>query len=328
MIAAHPKHSFFHTTEWAQVLADTYGYSPVYFAAGEAGGIGSLLPLMEVDSWLMGRRGVGLPFTDNCDPLCADAGTLQNLFQSAVEFGKSRNWKYLECRGGREQFGAVPTSFLFYGHTLDLTAGEDELFSRLKNSIRWSLRKAGKNGVTVEVLQSHEAVRTFYWLQCKTRKRHGLPPQPLKFFLNIHKHILSQNMGMVFLAKHHGRPIAGSVFFYLGDRAIYKYGASDETFLNLRGGNLVMWTAVKECVRRGVKHLNLGRTSLDNEGLRRFKLGWGAGEHKIEYVKFDLKKNQFVTDRVNASGWRTRIFRRLPAFLSRCIGTVLYKHWG
>ena len=76
----------------------------------------------------------------------------------------------------------------------------------------------------------------------------------------------------------------------MGGRAIYKYGASDETFQDLRGGNLVMWAAIKNFVRAGgAKHLDLGRTSLGNEGLRKFKLGWGAREEKIEYVKYDLR---------------------------------------
>ena len=122
----------------------TYGYAPVYFASGETGGSRSILPLMEVDSWLTGRRGIGLPFTDECEPLCQDATTFQKLFQSAVEFGKSRNWKYIECRGGRELFGRVPASLSFYGHGLDLTAGEDEVFSRLGSSVRRAIRKAEK----------------------------------------------------------------------------------------------------------------------------------------------------------------------------------------
>ena len=328
LIASQPKHSFFHTAEWAKVLADTYGYTPVYFAAGETDGGRSILPLMEVDSWLTGRRGIGLPFADVCGPLCADAGTFQKLFQSAVEFGKSRNWKYIECRGGRELFGKVPASLLFYGHRLDLTAGEDGLFSHLESSVRRAIRKAEKTGVTVQVLQSHEAVEVFYSLQCQTRKKHGLPPQPFRFFLNIHRHILSQDMGMVVLARYDGRPIAASVYVNLGDRAIYKYGASDEAFQDLRGSNLVMWAAIKEYVRRGAKHLDLGRTSIGNEGLRKFKLGWGAEEHKIEYVKFDMRKNEFMTDVDETSGWHTRIFRRMPAFLSRAAGAVLYKHWA
>ena len=328
LLAAQSKRSFFHTAEWAKVLADTYGYKPVYFGAVAVVGGYSWLPLMEVDSWLTGRRGIGLPFTDDCEPLCAGDGTFEKIFRDAVEFGKSRGWKYIECRGGRELFGAVPASLSFYGHNLDLTAGEDELFSRLDSSVRRAIRKAEKAGVKVEVLQSQEAVQIFYVLQCQTRKKHGLPPQPFKFFLNIHRHILSRDMGMVVLARHEGRLIAASIYFNFGDEAIYKYGASDEAYQDLRGGNLVMWAAIKECARRGAKHLDLGRTSLGNEGLRKFKLGWGAVEHKIEYVKFDLKKNEFVTDADGVSGWHTRVFRRLPIFLSRAIGGILYKHWA
>lgn len=324
LVAAQPDHSFFHAVEWAKVLADTYGYAPVYFAAGET----ALLPLMEVDSWLTGRRGIGLPFTDDCQPLGADAGTFQKLFQSAVEFGKIRNWKYLELRGGRELFGEVPASLSFYGHGLDLTAGEDKLFLQLESSVRRAIRKAEKSGVTVEILQSAEAVRIFYSLQCQTRKKHGLPPQPFKFFLNIHRHILSQDMGMVVLARHEGRPVAASVYFHFEGRAIYKFGASDEAFQDLRGANLVMWAAIKELVRRGAKHLDLGRTSLANDGLRKFKLGWGAEEDIIEYIKFDLKKNEFVAGADKTSGWHTRVFRRLPVFWSRAVGAALYKHWA
>jgi hypothetical protein len=328
LLAAQPRCSFFHTTEWARVLTDTYGYTPVCFGADGAGGGKSWLPLMEVDSWLTGRRGIGLPFTDDCKPLCAEAGIFQKLFRNAVEFGKNRGWKYIECRGGRELFHEVPASLSFYGHSLDLTADEAGLFSRLESSVRRAVRKAEKAGVTVQVLQSQEAVRAFYRLQCMTRKKHGLPPQPFDFFLNIYRHILSQNMGIVVLAKHQGRPVAGSVYFNFGDEVIYKFGASDERYQDLRGPNLVMWTAIKEFARRGAKRMDLGRTSMGNEGLRKFKLGWGAGEHKIEYVKFDLKKNEFVTDADGTSGWHTRIFRRLPGALSRTVSMVLYKHWA
>jgi len=328
LLAAHPKRSFFHTAEWAKVLTETYGYTPVYFRAGGADGSASWLPLMEVDSWLTGRRGISLPFTDDCEPLCSDAGTFQNIFRDAVEFGRLRRWKYIECRGGRELFYEVPASLSFYGHSMDLTAREDELFARLDSSVRRAIRKAERAGVTVEVSQSQEAVEVFYGLQCRTRKKHGLPPQPLTFFLNIHRHILSHNMGMVILARYQGRPVAGSVYFNFGDKAIYKFGASDETHQDLRGGNLVMWTAIKECVRRGAKRLDLGRTSMGNEGLRKFKLGWGTAERNIEYVKFDLRKNEFVTGLDDTSGWHTRVFHRMPGLLSRAVGAALYRHWA
>jgi hypothetical protein len=169
-------------------------------------------------------------------------------------------------------------------------------------------------------------MEVFYSLHCKTRRKHGLPPHPFAFFRNIHEHILSHNLGMVVIARHENHPIAASVYFQLGARAVYKYGASDEAFQHLRGANLVMWEAVKWHARQGAKTLHLGRTSIGNEGLRRFKLGWGAGEQKIEYVKYDLRNSRFVTDADESTGWYNRVFKVLPIGLSRLIGAVLYRH--
>jgi hypothetical protein len=328
LIKRQPDFSFFHGSAWAKVLTETYAYTPVYFTGNETDTLRSLLPLMEVDSWLTGRRGIALPFTDDCEPFCPDQASFEKLFQAAIEYGKMRGWKYLECRGGRKFFDGVPASLSFYGHSLSLVCGEEQLFARLDSSVRRAIRKAEKDGVTVEISQGLEVVRIFYLLQCQTRKKHGLPPQPLSFFLNIHKHILSQNMGMVAVARYRQTPIAASVYFYLGDRAIYKYGASDGAFQHLRGSNLVMWEAIRWHLRQGMKKLHFGKTSMANEGLRRFKLGWGTEEKSIEYFKYDLPEKKFGTDSDEAFGWHNRIFQLLPGFASRMVGNILYQHWA
>ena len=111
-------------------------------------------------------------------------------------------------------------------------------------------------------------------------------------------------------------------------RALYKYGASDEAFQHLRGNNLVMWEAIRWLRRLGVTTLHFGRTSLGNEGLRRFKLGWGVREEMIEYVKFDYKRNQFVQEADAAAGWHNRFFRIMPSCLSRLTGAMLYRYWA
>jgi hypothetical protein len=328
LVTGLPNFSFFHSAAWAKVLVETYGYAPNYFVAKGINEIRSLLPLMEVDSWLTGRRGIALPFTDDCEPLCPDSGSFKTFFQNAIELGKMRGWKYLECRGGRKFFERIPASLSFYGHSLDLASDKNQQFDRLGSSVRRAIRKAEKDGVMVEISESLEAVRIFYLLHCQTRKKHGLPPQPFSFFSNIHKHILAQNSGIVAVASWQKTPIAASVYFHLGDRAIYKYGASDEKFQYLRGSNLAMWEAIKWHLQKGVKKLHLGRTSMANEGLRRFKLGWGASEEIIEYFKYDFRRKNFVTGSDEVFGWRNRIFQSLPGFMSRLTGKVLYRHWA
>jgi hypothetical protein len=327
LLTSRPDFSFFHGTAWARVLVDTYGFAPHYFFTGAAAAPETVLPLMEVDSWLTGRRGIALPFTDKCAPLGADRESAGKIFEAVVAFGKARGWKYMELRGGGEFFEG-PASVMFYGHSLGLEADEKVMFESMDGSVRRAVRKAEHEGVTVEVLQSLEAVREFYRLQCLTRKRHGLPPQPWLFFVNIHRHILSQNLGVVALASHGGRKIAASVYFFLGGRAIYKYGASDFTQQHLRGPNLVMWEAMKWLVRQGATQLNLGKTSLANEGLRRFKLNLGAHEERVGYVKYDLRQGRFVTEADGVEGWHNAIFRGLPVWASRAAGSLLYRHWA
>jgi lipid II:glycine glycyltransferase (peptidoglycan interpeptide bridge formation enzyme) len=133
---------------------------------------------------------------------------------------------------------------------------------------------------------------------------------------------------MIAIASQGGKKIAASVYFFLGGRAIYKYGASDLAQQHLRGTNLVMWEAMKWLARQGMKSLHLGKTSPANDGLRRFKLNLGAHEELIEYVKFDLRREKFVTETDGISGWHNTVFRALPLVLSRAAGGLLYKHWA
>ena len=326
LVMSHSNYSFFHSAAWVQVLGDTYGYVPAYLTAEGTGASCSLLPLMEVKSWLTGRRGIVLPFTDDCGPLYKDAASARNMIQRSFELGKSRGWKSIEFRGGKELFPEAPASLSFYGHSLNLDKDEDRLFMRLGASVRRAIRKAEKCGVTVRVSRELDVMKIFYSLQCKTRRKHGLPPQPFSFFRNICRHVLSKDLGMIVIASYQNRPIAASIYFQLGAHAIYKFGASNETFQQLRGANLVMWEAVKWFARNGMKTLNLGRTSIGNEGLRRFKLNWGAQEHTIEYVKYDLCRDIFVTEADAATGWHNRVFRALPIGVSRMIGATLYRH--
>jgi hypothetical protein len=324
----HPARSFFHSSAWANVLTETYGYKPFYFVTTGPGFLHSLLPFMEIPSRLTGKRAIALPFTDNCDPLCAGKTGFKDLLCNAIELGKLRGWKYLEFRGGHKLFNGTPPSLSFYGHSLDLPMDENTLFGQLKSSTRRAIHKAEKSGVRVEISTEASTTDNFYSLHCQTRKRHGLPPQPRSFFKNIHKHIVAKDLGMVLLARWKKQPVAGAVFFHAGGSAVYKFGASDDAFQHLRGNNLVMWEAIRCFLRRGIKKLDFGRTSINNEGLRRFKLGWNAKEKNIGYFKFSLQQEKFVPAHDESSGWHNRVFNALPSFVSRTIGNLLYRHWA
>lgn len=321
-----PGASAFCGSGWAKVLAETYGFSPFYLkTAGEDGTV-SILPIMEVNSWLTGKRGVALPFTDECAPLGPVAAP---IIEAACEIGLERDWRHLQFRGEVEKFrGTGPPSLVFWGHKLDLTAGAGQLFAQFESPVRRAIRKAEKSGLQIEFATSAEAVKDFYRLHCLTRKTQGLPPQPFRFFQNIQRHILAPGSGVVVSAKFGGRAVASSVFFFNDSEAIYKFGASDGKFQELRANNLVMWEAIKWFCAKGPSALRFGRTSRKNEGLRRFKLGWGATEYGINYYTYALRKKEVQPERDNEAGWHNHFFRAAPIAVSRWIGTFLYRHVG
>jgi hypothetical protein len=326
LLAAHPGSSFFHGSAWARVLHDTYGHRPAYFCRFGAGQLAGLLPVMEVSSRWTGRRGVSLPFSDFCVPLGGGEGDHEALYEAALAYGRQRGWRYLECRGNVPGRREASASLVFYGHVIDLEPGLDALFNGLDGAVRRGIRKAREVPLEIEFGTDLESVRVFYALHCRTRSRHGLPPPPFRFFENIARHVLDQGQGGVFIA-HAGRgPVAAAVFFHHGHQALYKFGASDYAFQSLRANNVVMWEAIKRYASEGFTRLHLGRTSLTNEGLRRFKLGFGAVEHRIEYSKYDFSRGEFVVDTDRAEGWFNRVFQCLPLPLLRLAGQALYPH--
>jgi hypothetical protein len=320
-------HSFFHTSGWARVLAESYRYKPIYFAAFENDWLSLLMPFMEISSRLTGKRGVSLPFTDHCDPFALDKRSLPEATQAALGFGKQSGWRYIEWKSTADFIDGAMPSKSYLTHDLNLEPPETELFSSLRENNRRNIRKSGKVGVTVRFDSSQGSLLDFYRLHVLTRKRHGLPPQPLSFFKNILNHVLVKGLGNIVTALHSGKVIAAAVFFHFGGTAIFKYGASDAAHLGLRPNNLVMWEAIKWYKRRGTKSLSLGRTETDNLGLLHFKRSWGARESVLKYYRYAFKKSAFCRALMRGDHPR-KIFSLAPAGVLRIIGRVFYRHIG
>ena len=151
-----------------------------------------------------------------------------------------------------------------------------------------------------------------------------MPPQPWRFFESIARHLLGSGKGIVATVRADKQAVASAVLLHHGRQAIYKFGASSDLHRHLRPNNLLMWELIQWCALRGFARLHLGRTSLGNEGLRRFKLSLGAQEEKLEYFKYDFGSKTFVSDVDRSQTWMNPIFRRMPLPLLRLAGRILY----
>lgn len=325
LLAANPGSHFFQGTPWARVLRDTYGHRPFYFCSISSSGIDALLPVMEISSRIAGTRGVSLPFTDSVPVLNFGSGDA-GLHDAALAFGASKGWRHFESRSGLKDWPGSTASVSFYRHIISLEGGEGPVYQRLGSAVRRGVRKANNGQLKVEFSTSPEAVRSFYKLHIGTRRRHGVPPQPFRFFENIARHILAPGHGFVSTVRVENRPIASAVFFRYQRQAVYKFGASDYHFQHLRPNNLLIWESMKRCMTEGCLSLDLGKTSLANAGLRRFKLDFGAAEETLDYARFDLKRRLFIQSTDRSEGLMNKVFRCFPSRLFQLAGQILYPH--
>jgi len=326
LTASHPRSSFFHSSHWARVLRASYGHEPYYLGQMDGQKPLGLLPILEVNSWWKGRRGVSLPFSDECGLLCFNGGDGRALIQHALELGGRRGWKYFELRGDVPG-DLPPTRWKSYvGHEVNLTVGVEKLFGGFESSVRRAIRKAEKAGVTAHVLHTLEATKIFYALHCLTRRKHGVPPQPFSFFLNLYEHVLQKGSGFIVTAEHQGRAIAAGVFVHYGRAGLYKFGASEEGSLKLRPNDLVMWEAMKWYADRNYETFSMGRTTPSNEGLRRFKRSFGAQEKAINYFRYDQRRHGFIAGHDEKIGPVNKFVKLTPLPVLRVIGRALYPH--
>jgi len=330
-IAEFPAADTFHSAQWAQVLFESYGYSLHYVVLREGKQILAILPIAEVRSFLTGTRGVSLPFSDTCLPLVSDGASISDkLSEFLRDFGKRRGWRFLEVRGGNgsEVTGGVPTE-QFFVHDLALELSEAAQFAKLKDSNRRNIRKARASGIEVKTFRDRQSMQTYYELHCLTRKRHGLPPQPFRFFDRIQKVLLESGAGFVQLAGHRGQWIAGAVFLQFRSRSTYKFGASNLAFQHLRPNNLLMWETIEKLRADGSGSLCFGRTDLDDDGLLQFKRSWGAVESRVSYWRLLMGGRSAVQVVGGRRGSAARfVLQRLPIPLLRLIGTLAYRHAG
>jgi hypothetical protein len=317
----------FHTSAWAAVLAKAYHYRPAYITHYKGDRLSALLPVMEINSLLTGRRGVSLPFTDNCPAVAESNEHLRKLIEFSTGYALKQKWRYLELRMDTAlPFKAAPRR-LYKRHILKLDGSADAIQGKFRKSTVRNVKRALRSGIRVDVSNDRKSVREFYRLNCLTRKRHGLPPQPWYFFEALFEEIIKPHKGDVFLATLNNNPIAGSIFLKSRHTAIYKYGASDMKYARHRANNIVMWEAIQKFHRTGYQTIDFGRTEFDNEGLCQFKRGWGTEENTLYYYVFDTKSKTFLPE-ISSSAPGYDMFRILPVWLLRVIGHFLYPHVG
>jgi CelD/BcsL family acetyltransferase involved in cellulose biosynthesis len=334
-LARHPRSSVFHTTPWLDSLRRTYGYEPICFTTSPSSDpLQNGLVFCRVESWITGRRFVSLPFSDHCELLIDTPATVPALLAALAQECEQQKQAYVEIRplcppDGIQPFFSPTATYCF--HALNLEPTLETLFRNFhKDSTQRKIRRAEREGLTEQVGRSESFLEKFYRLQQLTRRRHGVPPQPRSWFLNMID-CFGEAL-QIRLAFRGDQPIAGILTLRHKNSLVYKYGCSDAEFNNLGGTQLLFWRAIQDAKGLGLQQFDLGRSDADNEGLITFKDRWGAARSTLSYLRHAGSAQSLHGPKQAGGDWKSRlakqVFAHAPNGLLSLAANVLYKHVG
>jgi hypothetical protein len=334
LVTRHPRAGVFHTSSWLSALQQTYGYKPIVFTTcGPSEPLRNGLVFCKVRSWITGRRLVSLPFSDHCDLLADSAAEQEELLAHVCKCVAQDGYAHAEIRPmtteepARLAAANLQATQTFCLHRLSLDVPLDMLFHNLhRNCIQRKIRRAEREDLAYQSGRSEPLLRKFYDLLLRTRRRHCLPPQPLRWFRN-----LVESMGdklTIRMVSKDDCPVAAILTLSHKTTVIFKYGCSDERLHNLGGTPFLLWKTIREAKNQGMRELDLGRSELNHAGLVQFKDRLGAVKTMLPYWRYPGARS---ADRLR-SEWRIQIAKGIfswvpdPVFVAS--GRFLYRHIG
>ncbi len=171
---------------------------------------------------------------------------------------------------------------------LDLEKSEDELLKNMRQRLRRALRKAEKNGITIEKSTDPARMKEFYDIQLQTAGRHHFIAFSEGFLTKQFAAFAEDNSAVLYTARYNGEVLAQNFMIFYGNEASYHYGVSTELGTKLSGAPLLHMQAMRDARERGIKRYNFwGIVDEDDTkhrfyGVSVFKRGFGVDE--LRYV--------------------------------------------
>lgn len=323
----HPEGTPSHLSGWLKCTAETYGFRPSLACFyGQGRSLEGVFPFFVINSVVHKKRLLSLPFSDFGGPLQmaqADNAAMDRIVDSYC----AKQYR-IEIRGTCTNSKFIRNDY-YKRHVCSLDGDIEKIRSNInKRTIQRSIRKAEDAGTVIKRVTDVQGMEAFIRLNRLTRKKHGVPSQPRKWFNQLQKHVIESGNGFIMVAELNKRIVGASIILISGKTIHYKYNASDpEVMHQVSPNHLIVWETIKWGVANGFRALDFGRTAPDNEGLIRYKEMWGTKTVELPYYYYpevqgisSLRENSLVYQMYS------RLWRCLPDCLSEPVSDLIYKY--
>jgi Acetyltransferase (GNAT) domain len=169
----------------------------------------------------------------------------------------------------------------FEDYEIDLRKTEDELFSNMKKSCRWSIRKSVKNGVIIEEADDSDFVDDYYsQLKDVFAKQKLVPTYKEDRVRNLIKFLYPTGMLLLLRAMDsNGKCIATGIFPGFNDKAYFWGGASWRSYQSTLPNEPLQWYAMRFWKARGIRRYEMGG------GLTSYKAKFGGEKISVPWIR-------------------------------------------
>lgn len=173
---------------------------------------------------------------------------------------------------------------IFISYIINLTQGEDVIYTRMDQNCRNKIKQAKKNKLVVREAESINDWKKYFEIYNDTLKRWGakaLYTLNWKFFELLTK--VHQRNCKLWLTWYKNIPIAGSICFYSHYKILIWHSSSFTRYLPLRPVNLARYEIIKDGIERGYHWIDF-ETAGGNKGLIKFKKSFGTDEIRSDRI--------------------------------------------
>ncbi|HLC65811.1 MAG TPA: GNAT family N-acetyltransferase [Candidatus Nanoarchaeia archaeon] len=155
---------------------------------------------------------------------------------------------------------------------VDLTEPEETIWANFDKENRKAIRKAKRDGVTVEIAEDRNAVEEFRRLYTMNMDKWGARKE-YHFSVDYFERLLKEMDGnaTLFVSKHNGKIVVGSLLLHKFDIAYDYLRGADPDFLGYRPNNLIVYEIIKWAKKAGYKYFVMGGGYKSNDSIFRFK---------------------------------------------------------
>lgn len=317
--------TFFHRSEWRQLLDKTFGHRPHFLMAEQGGEIVGILPLAEVKSALFGYSLASLPFCVYGGIAAVNDEASDALRMAACELAQSLGVDALEMRNSEPSGTGWPTKELYYTFRKGIDADNDVNLKAIPNRQRAMIRKGIKGG-----LRSEETSDTsrLYRVYSESVRNLGTPVFTRRYF-----DALCNAFGTdcrILMICDGDEDVAGVMSFYFKGEVLPYYGGSIARARSIKGCNDFMyWELMRRSSDEGLHTYDFGR-SKSGTGPYSFKKNWGFPPKELPYEYYLVKADSMPNVNPNNPKYKLLVdtWRRLPLPVANFIGPFIARSLG